>query len=142
MTEHINSAAAKQTPTPLDRDSFAQELRSLNRQFPNTGFGIALRTHSGEDFLLANSRMPLPSGGSEGFPTGRRVARLEHGDRFRTIEILADAGALDRMTPGTEADILGNALELIARIDRFAGTAPVQMAPAGHTEIAATGTGG
>ncbi|MGV6805110.1 MAG: hypothetical protein ACWA49_12960 [Ruegeria sp.] len=142
MTKQINSAATEQDVVFLARESFVGELKNLNQQFPNTGFGIALRTHEGNEYLLANARMPLPSAESSGFPTGRQVARLDNGDRFSSIEVLADARAFDSISPVTEAEMLGNALELIARIDSFAGTAPARMLDAAQTQIAATGTGG
>ncbi|EEX11577.1 hypothetical protein SL1157_A0243 [Ruegeria lacuscaerulensis ITI-1157] len=142
MTEQINSAAAEQDAVFLARESFAGELKNLNKQFPNTGFGIALRTHSGEEYFLANARMPLPGRRGKGFPTGRRVARLDNGDHFSSIEVLADSRAYEKISPGTEAEILGNALELIARIDSFAGTAPMPTVGNAHPAIAATGTGG
>ena len=131
----MNSAAAEKDAVGLARESFLGELKSLNRDHPNTGFGISLRTHSGGHYMLANSRMPLPESKSEGFPTGRRVACLENGDCFSSIEVLADSRAFETMTPRAEAAILGNALNLIARIDTLTST---------HTPhpIAATGTGG
>lgn len=135
VTEHFNSAAAEQDAVFLAKESFIGELKTLNKHYPDTGFGIALKTHSGDQYLLANSRMPLPSAKTDGFPTGRRVACLENGERFSSIEVLADARAYDTISPGTEAAILGNALDLIARIDTLTGI------PTG-TPVAATGTGG
>ena len=131
----MNSAAAEKDAVGLARESFLGELKSLNRDHPNTGFGISLRTHSGGHYMLANSRMPLPESKSEGFPTGRRVACLENGDCFSSIEVLADSRAFSAMTPRAEAAILGNALNLIARIDTL--TSHHMPHP-----IAATGTGG
>nr|WP_174825030.1 hypothetical protein [Ruegeria arenilitoris] len=142
VTEQINSATTEQDVVFLARESFVGELKNLNQQFPNTGFGIALKTHEGNEYLLANARMPLPSAKSNGFPTGRRVARLDNGTRFSSIEVLADSRAFDTISPGTEAEMLGNALELIARIDSFSGMAPASLTESGHTQIAATGTGG
>ncbi|WP_420584027.1 hypothetical protein [Ruegeria sp.] len=133
-----NSAAAEQDAIGLARESFLGELKSLNRHHPNTGFGVALRTHSGGHYLLANSRMPLPATKSEGFPTGRRLACLENSDQFRSIEVLADSGAFEAISPGDEAAILGNALNLIARIDTLTSALDGQE----HHHIAATGTGG
>ncbi|MCG7520042.1 hypothetical protein [Ruegeria sp. Ofav3-42] len=130
----MNSAAAEQEAVGLARESFLGELKSLNREYPNTGFGVSLRTHSGRQYLLANSRMPLPETKSEGFPTGRRVARLENSERFSSIEVLADCRAYESISPGAEAAILGNALNLIARIDTLTSS-PAQ-------QLAATGTGG
>ncbi|MBO9446866.1 hypothetical protein J7416_13630 [Ruegeria sp. R14_0] len=134
MTNMMNSAAAEQEAVGLARESFLGELKTLNRNHPNTGFGVSLRTHSGRQYLLANARMPLPETKSEGFPTGRRVACLENSERFRSIEVLADCNAYESMTPGAEAAILGNALNLIARIDSLTSTPAEQLA--------ATGTGG
>ena len=139
VTDLNNSAAHEQDAVVLARESFLGELKTLNRDHPNTGFGISLRTHSGEHYLLANARMPLPSVKSDGFPTGRRVACLENGDRFRSIEVLADSIAYETISPRAEAEILGNALDLISRIDTLTGI------PAGRVDqprIAATGTGG
>ena len=142
VTKQINSAATEQDVVFLARESFVGELKNLNQQFPNTGFGIALKTHEGNEYLLANARMPLPSAKSNGFPTGRQVARLDNGDRFSSIEVLADAKAFESISPGTEAEMLGNALELIARIDSFAGTVPTRITENAQSHIAATGTGG
>ncbi len=140
VTDMMNSAAAEQDAVVFARQSFLGELKTLNRDYPDTGFGIALRTHSGDHYLLANARMPLPSVKSEGFPTGRQVARLENGAHFSLIEVLADAGAYENISPRAEAEILGNALDLIARIDTLT------RAPSGRMpetlQIAATGTGG
>jgi len=122
----------------LARESFLGELKSLNRHHPNTGFGVSLRTRSGGHYLLANSRMPLPKTKAEGFPTGRRLARLENCERFQSIEVLADSSAYESISPGDEAAILGNALNLIARIDTLTSTPDDQD----HHPIAATGTGG
>jgi len=140
VTDLNTTAAPEQDAVVLARESFLGQLKTLNRDYPNTGFGISLRTHSGDHYLLANARMPLPASKSEGFPTGRRVACLENGDRFSSIEVLADSHAYETITPRAEAEILGNALDLIARIDALTS------APAGGLEhqprIAATGTGG
>lgn len=140
MTSMNNSAAAEQEAVFFARESFIGELKSLNRDYPDTGFGISLRTHSGEHYLLANARMPLPAAKSDGFPTGRRLACLENGDRFSAIEVLADSHAYETISPRDEAEILGNALDLIARIDTLTNM------PAGCVsqaqQIAATGTGG
>ncbi|WP_253282823.1 MULTISPECIES: hypothetical protein [unclassified Ruegeria] len=140
VTDLNSSVAAEQDAVFFARESFLGELKTLNRDYPNTGFGISLRTHSGEHYLLANARMPLPAAKSLGFPTGRRVARLENGDRFSSIEVLADSKAYETITPRAEAEILGNALDLIARIDTLTGlpTGRVSHEP----QIAATGTGG
>ncbi len=134
MTNMMNSAAAEQEAVGLARESFLGELKSLNRDHPNTGFGVSLRTRSGRQYLLANSRMPLPETKSEGFPTGRRLARLENSERFSSIEVLADCHTFESISPGAEAAILGNALNLIARIDTVTST-PTDT-------LAATGTGG
>lgn len=142
VTKQINSASTEQDVVFLARESFVGELKNLNHQFPNTGFGIALKTHEGNEYLLANARMPLPSAKSNGFPTGRQVARLDNGNRFSSIQVLADSRAFETISPGTEAEMLGNALELIARIDSFSGMAPVHMPEAAQSHIAATGTGG
>ncbi|MEM9127599.1 MAG: hypothetical protein AAGB28_17550 [Pseudomonadota bacterium] len=140
MTDLINSAAAEQEAIIFARDSFLGELKTLNRDHPDTGFGISLRTHSGQLYMLANARMPLPASKADGFPTGRRVACLENGDRFHSIEVLADARAYESITPRAEAEILGNALDLIARIDTLTS---VPAGPVGQEpRIAATGTGG
>ncbi|KUJ73181.1 hypothetical protein AVO45_15680 [Ruegeria marisrubri] len=126
----------------LARQSFIRELKTLNRQYPGTGFGVSLRTHSGEHYLLANSRMPLPVDKSRGFPTGRRVAFLENGERFRSVEVLADAHAYENLSPQTEAEILFDVLELIARIEAPAARpAGRRNAEVERTNIA-TGTGG
>ncbi len=138
MTNMINSAAAEQDAVGLARESFLGELKSLNRDHPNTGFGLSLRTHSGGHYLLANSRMPLPETKSKGFPTGRRLALLENSETFSSIEVLADSGAYESISPGDEAAILGNALNLIARIDIMTSSSDGQE----HHHIAATGTGG
>ncbi len=140
MTDLNNSAAPEQDAVIFARDSFLGELKTLNRDYPETGFGISLRTHSGEHYLLANARMPLPSTKSDGFPTGRRVACLENGDRFSSIEVLADSHAYEAITPRAEAEILGNALDLIARIDTLTSMPAGRVADA--PRIAATGTGG
>lgn len=140
MTDPNNSAAHEQDAVIFARESFLGELKTLNRDYPNTGFGISLRTHSGQHYLLANARMPLPASKSDGFPTGRRVACLENGDRFSSIEVLADSEGYETITPRAEAEILGNALNLIARIDTLSGM-PAQGADHAH-RIAATGTGG
>lgn len=140
MTDLNNSAAPEQDAVFFARESFLGELKTLNREYPNTGFGISLRTHSGEHYLLANARMPLPAAKSEGFPTGRTVASLENGDRFSSIEVLADSLAYETISPRAEAEILGNALDLIARIDTLTST-PTGRIPH-QPEIAATGTGG
>ncbi len=140
MTDPNNSAAHEQDAVIFARESFLGELKTLNRDYPNTGFGISLRTHSGQHYLLANARMPLPVSKSDGFPTGRRVACLENGDRFSSIEVLADSEGYETITPRAEAEILGNALNLIARIDTLTGI-PAQGADHAH-RIAATGTGG
>ncbi|MFI2765838.1 hypothetical protein ACH50P_00030 [Sulfitobacter sp. M22386] len=134
----MNSASAEQDAIGLARESFLGELKTLNREHPNTGFGISLRTHSGGHYLLANSRMPLPEVKSQGFPTGRSVACLENSDCFSSIEVLADARAYESITPSAEAAILGNALNLIARIDTLTSAPHGQIEP----HIAATGTGG
>lgn len=138
VTDQLLSTASEQDAVGLARDSFIGELKTLNSQHPGTGFGIALKTHSGNRYLLANARMPLPQHKSQDFPTGRRVASLENGEHFRSIEILADSLAYESISPRTEAAILGNALDLIARIDMLAGL------PSNGTNnhIAATGTGG
>lgn len=138
MTNMMNSAAAEQDALGLARESFLGELKSLNRNHPNTGFGVSLRTRSGGHYLLANSRMPLPETKSEGFPTGRSVACLENSEHFSSIEVLADSQAYADLSPGAEAAILGNALNLIARIDILTSTPEGQIQP----HIAATGTGG
>nr|WP_170574568.1 hypothetical protein [Ruegeria atlantica] len=134
----MNAAAAEQDAVGLARESFLGELKCLNQNHPNTGFGVSLRTHSGRHYLLANSRMPLPETKSEGFPTGRRLAMLENSEQFSSIEVLADSQAYDEISPGAEAEILGNALNLIARIDILTSTPDCQD----HHHIAATGTGG
>ncbi|WP_174819453.1 hypothetical protein [Ruegeria lacuscaerulensis] len=134
----MNSAVTEQDAVGLARESFLGELKSLNRDHPNTGFGISLRTHSGGHYLLANSRMPLPETKAAGFPTGRRLACLENSDSFSSIEVLADSGAYEKISPSAEAAILGNALNLIARIDTLTS---VQHDQIDHP-IAATGTGG
>ncbi|WP_235216091.1 hypothetical protein [Ruegeria halocynthiae] len=134
----MNSAVAEQDAIGLARESFLGELKALNRHHPDTGFGVSLRTHSGGHYLLANSRMPLPETKSAGFPTGRRVARLENSDRFSSIEVLADSRAYEEISPGAEAAILGNALNLIARIDTLTSASNDHDQP----NIAATGTGG
>lgn len=140
VTKLNNSAAPEHEAVVLARESFLGELKTLNRDYPNTGFGISLRTHSGEHYLLANARMPLPSAKSEGFPTGRRVACLENGDRFSSIEVVADSHAYETISPRAEAEILGNALDLIARIDTLTSISAVRV---NHQHrIAATGTGG
>lgn len=140
VTDLNPSATAEQEAVFFARESFLGELKILNRDHPNTGFGISLRTHSGDHYLLANARMPLPAVKSEGFPTGRRVACLENGDRFSSIEVLADAKAYETISPRAEADILGNALDLIARIDTLTGVPTGR--PSHEPRIAATGTGG
>ena len=99
MTNMMNSAAAEQEAVGLARESFLGELKSLNRDHPNTGFGVSLRTRSGRQYLLANSRMPLPETKSEGFPTGRRLARLENSERFSSIEVLADCHTFESISP-------------------------------------------
>ncbi|WP_298850160.1 hypothetical protein [uncultured Ruegeria sp.] len=140
MTDLNPSAAAEQEAVFFARESFLGELKTLNHDHPNTGFGISLRTHSGEHYLLANARMPLPVAKSEGFPTGRRVACLENGDRFSSIEVLADSISYETISPRAEADILGNALDLIARIDTLTS---IPVSRVAHVpQIAATGTGG
>ncbi|RLK07463.1 hypothetical protein [Ruegeria conchae] len=137
MTNLIKSAASEQDVVSLARENFIGELKTLNRQHPGTGFGVALKTHSGNRYLLANARMPLPANKSEDFPTGRRVACLENGEGFSSIEVLADSFAYESISPQTEAVILGNALDLIARIDTLASL------PDGvGDQFAATGTGG
>ncbi|WP_209016150.1 hypothetical protein [Roseibium sp. RKSG952] len=142
VTEQINSAAAEQDAVFLARESFIGELKTLNKQHPDTGFGIALKTHSGEQYLLANTRMPLPSSKSDGFPTGRRVACLENGDRFSSIEVLADSQAYESISPRKEAAILGNALDLIARIDTLTSIPAGRLSDVAEAQIPATGTGG
>lgn len=137
MTNQIKSAASEQDVVSLARESFIGELKTLNRQHPGTGFGVALRTHSGNRYLLANARMPLPAHKSEEFPTGRRVACLENGEGFSSIEVLADSFAYESISPRTEAAILGNALDLIARIDTLAS-----LPDGAGDQLAATGTGG
>ncbi|WP_174822755.1 hypothetical protein [Ruegeria lacuscaerulensis] len=134
----MNSAAAEQDAVGLARESFLGELKSLNRNHPNTGFGVSLRTHTGGRYLLANSRMPLPETKSQGFPTGRRLALLENSERFSSIEVLADSRTYEKISPRDEAAILGNALNLIARIDTLTSSPDGQD----HQHIAATGTGG
>jgi len=138
VTNMMNSAVAEQDAVGLARESFLGELKSLNRDHPNTGFGVSLRTHSGGHYLLANSRMPLPKTKSQGFPTGRRLALLENSERFSSIEVLADSYAYESISPRDEAAILGNALNLIARIDTLTSSPDGQD----HHHIAATGTGG
>lgn len=137
VTNQIKTAASEQDAVGLARENFIGELKTLNRQHPGTGFGIALRTHSGNRYLLANARMPLPAHKSQDFPTGRRVACLENGEGFSSIEILADSMAYESISPRTEAAILGNALDLIARIDTLAS-----LPDGAGDQIAATGTGG
>lgn len=137
MTNQIKSAASEQDVVDLARENFIGELKTLNRQHPGTGFGIALKTHSGNRYLLANARMPLPAHKSQDFPTGRRVACLENGEGFSSIEVLADSLAYESISPRTEAAILGNALDLISRIDTLAG-----LPDGAGGQIAATGTGG
>lgn len=140
MTDLNHSTASEQDAVFFARESFLGELKTLNRDYPETGFGISLRTHSGEHYLLANASMPLPAAKSDGFPTGRRVACLENGDRFSSIEVMADSLAYETISPRAEAAILGNAIELIARIDTLTSI------PAGRvtrqSQTAATGTGG
>nr|WP_174823694.1 hypothetical protein [Ruegeria arenilitoris] len=138
VTDQINSAASEQDIVGLARKSFIGELKTFNSQHPGTGFGISLKTHSGNRYLLANARMPLPEHRSQDFPTGRRVARLENSEHFRSIEVLADSFAYESISPRTEAAILGNALDLIARIDSLAS----RSAKGSGNRIAATGTGG
>lgn len=138
VTNMMNSAATEQDAVGLARESFLGELKTLTKDHPDTGFGISLRTHSGGHYLLANSRMPLPKTKSAGFPTGRRLACLENSECFSSIEVLADSGAYETITPVDEAAILGNALNLIARIDTLTSTQPDQV----PHHIAATGTGG
>ncbi|CUJ99470.1 hypothetical protein RUE5091_02046 [Ruegeria denitrificans] len=138
MTNMMNAAATEQDAVGLARESFLGELKSLNRDHPNTGFGVSLRTHSGGHYLLANSRMPLPKTKSKSFPTGRRLALLENCDQFSSIEVLADSQAYESISPSDEAAILGNALNLIARIDILTSSHDGQD----HHPIAATGTGG
>ncbi|QFT75166.1 MULTISPECIES: hypothetical protein [Ruegeria] len=140
VTDLNPSAAAEQEAVFFARESFLGELKTLNRDHPTTGFGISLRTHSGEHYLLANARMPLPAAKSEGFPTGRRVACLENGDRFSSIEVLADSKSYETISPRAEAEILGNALDLIARIDTLTSVPAGRVAH--EPQIAATGTGG
>ena len=137
MTDLNDSAVIEQDDVVYARERFLGELKTLNRNYPNTGFGLSLRTHSGNRYLLANARMPLPSSKAEGFPTGRRVACLENGDRFSSIEVLADAQAYETISPRDEAGILANAVHLIACIDAL----PAGGVPHVH-QIAATGTGG
>ncbi|WP_299987592.1 hypothetical protein [uncultured Ruegeria sp.] len=137
MTNQIKSAASEHDVVSLARDSFIGELKTLNRQHPGTGFGVALRTHAGNRYLLANARMPLPANKSDDFPTGRRVACLENGEGFSSIEVLADSFAYESISPQTEAVILGNALDLIARIDTLAS-----LPDGAGNQFAATGTGG
>ncbi len=138
VTNMMNAASAEQDAIGLARESFLGELKSLNRNHPNTGFGVSLRTHSGGHYLLANSRMPLPRTKSKCFPTGRRLALLENSEQFSEIEVLADSQAYETISPGDEADILGTALNLIARIDIMTSSPDGQD----HNPIAATGTGG
>lgn len=138
MSNMMNSATAEQDAVGLARESFLGELKSLNWDHPNTGFGVSLRTYSGGHYLLANSRMPLPKTKSQGFPTGRRLALLENSEQFSAIEVLADFRAYEEISPGDEAAILGNALNLIARIDILTSSPEGQDQP----RIAATGTGG
>lgn len=142
MTDQIYSAATEQDAVLLARKNVIGELKSLNREYPGTGFGIALKTHSGERYLMANARMPLPEHKSQDFPTGRRVASLENGDRFSSIEVLADSDAYESISPSTEAAILGNALDLIARIDAMTGLPTGGLPDVAQAHIAATGTGG
>ena len=137
MTNQIKSAASEHDVVSLARDSFIGELKTLNRQHPGTGFGVALRTHAGNRYLLANARMPLPAHKLDDFPTGRRVACLENGEGFSSIEVLADSFAYESISPQTEAVILGNALDLIARIDTLAS-----LPDGAGNQFAATGTGG
>ncbi len=142
VTEQLKTAASEQESVFLARESFIGELKTLNKRYPNTGFGVSLRTHSGEHYLLANTRMPLPANKAEGFPTGRRVACLENGDRFHSIEVLADSGAYESISPRTEAAILSNALELIAKIDTSSSVPAGRLETQFASQNAATGTGG
>ncbi|WP_246044059.1 hypothetical protein [Ruegeria sediminis] len=142
MNDQLIDAEREHETILLARESFIGELKTLNRQYPSTGFGLSLRTHSGEHYLLANSRMPLPTDKSQGFPTGRRVACLENGERFSSIEVLADARTYDTLNPQTEAAILCDVLDLIAKIET-PSCQPARLAGArvDRTQIA-TGTGG
>lgn len=142
MTNQIYSAASEQDVVDLARESFVGELKTLNSQHPGTGFGIALKTHTGNRYILANSRMPLPAHKSQDFPTGRRVASLENGEHFSSIEVLADSFAYESISPKTEAAILGNALDLIARIDTLPGHPAGGLPDGKEVRFAATGTGG
>lgn len=142
VTNQIYSTASEQDAVALARESFVGELKTLNSQHPGTGFGIALKTHSGNRYLLANARMPLPANKTQDFPTGRRVACLENGEHFSSIEVLADSFAYESISPQTEAAILGNALDLIARIDTLPGAPAGGLPEDSQAPIAATGTGG
>ncbi len=142
MTDHLQTAASEQEAITLARESFIGELKSLNRKYPDTGFGISLKTHSGDLYLLANAKMPLPQNKSDGFPTGHRVACLENGDRFSSIEVLADSNSYESIEPSAEAAILGNAIDLISRIDALTCVPVEELAGASQEQIVATGTGG
>jgi len=142
VTHHIQITASEQEAVILARESFRGELKRLNQCHPDTGFGVSLRTRSGDLYLLANASMPLPAARSDGFPTGRRVACLENGEHFSSIEVLADSRSLDAISPGDEANMLVNALDLIDRIDASTRLPEGELCLKTVSRIAATGTGG
>ncbi|SLN25366.1 hypothetical protein ROA7450_01047 [Roseovarius albus] len=117
MSEMLNNATNGIGSIFIARESFIGELKALTRKHPDIGFGIALQTHAGEQYLLANTNMPTPKDKSQGFPTGRRIAFLENGERFKAVEVLADTGESKPTDPRAEAALLENVMKLIAQIE-------------------------
>ncbi|WP_171173229.1 hypothetical protein [Ruegeria sp. HKCCD8929] len=142
MSTTLQNATPEHAHVFLARESFIGELKTLDRHYPKTGFGVSLHTHSGEHYLLANAKMPLPGKKSDGFPTGRRVACLENGKRFRSIEVLADTHEDEAFNPQTEAEMLSDVLELIAQIEGPSGLPVGRRSTHHHVASVATGTGG
>ncbi len=117
MGDTLNNARTESEPVFVARESFVGELKALTKQHPNVGFGVSLQTHAGEHYLLANTNMPRPNTNSDGFPTGRRVAFLENGARFKAVEVLADIDEAEPSDPRADAALLRDVMKLIAQIE-------------------------
>ncbi|WP_120499698.1 hypothetical protein [Roseovarius sp. EL26] len=142
MGEILNNAIAEQRPIFVARESFVGELKALTKQHPNVGFGVSLQTHAGEHYLLANVNMPLPDTKDKGFPTGRTIACLENGARFKAVEVLADIEAAEARDPRAEAALLGDVMKLIAQIEAPTSLPVGRFVSQVENVCAANGTGG
>lgn len=117
MSKMLNNATNECGSIFVARESVIGKLKTLTRQHPDVGFGVSLKTHDGEHYMLANTNMPLPTFKEHGFPTGRRIAFLENGERFKAVEVLADTGETEQSDPRAEAALLRDVMKLIAQIE-------------------------